>query len=333
MLPRDLEEAHGQWAAADRAQGDGTPGDTRRGPRDRGGDPPVGGRGRVGRRSAPSTTDPALGEKQDYDARQGTSATSKGAISRRAAKASSRTATQQLRSSLGDQAIVEMDGTTGTVRVVARLNGFLTAGSRRPAPTVVMDYVSAHLAALGLTRNDLATFNLRRDYVDIIGTHHLSWTQSVDGDPVFGNGLQANVNKHGRILSLGGSPISGLFTPKRGTQRVATRNAAIAKARADVSEPTKAGPRDTAKRVVFVGPGGPRAAWQVVTMSSQRPTLSVVDARTGAVVFRKSLRDDARGDRRHRADPDRRRGGRDHLERAGLPVLPEARARAAPRCG
>ena len=223
-----------------------------------------------------------LGEKQDYDARQGTSATSKGAISRRAARASSRTATQQLRSSLGDQAIVEMDGTTGTVRVVARLNGFLTEGSRKPAPTVVMNYVSAHLAALGLTRNDLATFNLRRDYVDIIGTHHLSWTQSVDGDPVFGNGLQANVNKHGRILSLGGSPISGLFTPKRGTQRVATRNAAIAKARADVSEPTKAGPRDTAKRVVFVGPGGPRAAWQVVTMSSQRPTLSVVDARTGA---------------------------------------------------
>ena len=235
-----------------------------------------------------------LGEKQDYDARQGSSATSKGAISRRAATASSRTATQQLRSSLGDQAIVEMDGTTGTVRVVARLNGFLTAGSRKPKARVVMDYVSSHLAALGLTRNDLATFNLRRDYVDIIGTHHLSWTQSVDDEPVFGNGLQANVNKHGRILSLGGSPISGLFTPKRGTQRVATRNAAIAKARADVSEPTRAGPRDTAKRVVFVGPGGPRAAWQVVTMSSQRPTVSVVDARSGLVVFRKSLRDDAR---------------------------------------
>ena len=238
----------------------------------------------------------ALGEKQDYDARQGSSATSKGAISRRAAKASSRTATQQLRSSLGDQAIVEMDGTTGTVRVVARLNGFLTAANSKPAPTIVMSYLATHLAALGLTRNDLATFDLRRDYVDIIGTHHLSWTQSVDGDPVFGNGLQANVNKHGRILSLGGSPISGLFTPKRGTQRVATKNAAIAHARADVSEPIKAGPRDTAKRVVFVGPGGPRAAWQVVTMSSQRPTVSVVDAQTGAVVYRRNLRDDARAD-------------------------------------
>ena len=43
-----------------------------------------------------------LGEKQDYDARQGSSATSKGAISRRAATASSRTATQQLRRGLGD---------------------------------------------------------------------------------------------------------------------------------------------------------------------------------------------------------------------------------------
>ena len=238
----------------------------------------------------------ALGEKQDYDARQGSSATSKGAISRRAAKASSRPATQQLRSSLGDQAIVEMDGTTGTVRELARLNGFLTEANSKPAPTIVMDYVSRHLAALGLVRNDLATLNLRRDYVDIIGTHHLSWTQSDNGDPVFGNGLQANVNKNGRILSLGGSPISHLFVPKRTNQRVGSKSAAIAKARADVAEPTKAGPRDSAKRVVFVGPDGARTSWQVVTMSSQRPTLSVVDAQTGAVVFRKSLRDDARTD-------------------------------------
>ncbi len=238
----------------------------------------------------------ALGEKKDYDARQGSSATSHDAVSRRAAKASSRTATQQLRSKLGDQAIVEMDGTTGTVRIVARLNGFLTEASTKPAPQVVMDYVSSNLAALGLRRNDLATFNLRRTYTDIIGTRHLSWTQSVDGDPVFGNGLQANVNKHGRILSIAGSPISGLYTPKRTSQRVASKDAAIAKSRADVSEPTEAGPRDTAKRVVFVGPNGPRAAWQVVTMSSQRPTVSVVDAQTGSIVYRRSLRDDARAD-------------------------------------
>ena len=237
-----------------------------------------------------------IGEKQDYDARQGSSKTSQDAISRRAAKASSRTATQQLRSSLGDQAIVEMDGTTGTVRIVARLNGFLTEASTKPAPTVVMDYLSAHLAALGLSRNDLATFTLRRTYTDIIGTRHLSWTQSADGEQVFGNGLTANVNKHGRILSLGGSPVHGLYTPKRGTQRVASKDAAIAKSRADVSEPTKAGPRDTAKRVVFVGPAGPRRAWQVVTMSSQHPTLSVVDAESGSVVYRRSLRDDARAD-------------------------------------
>ena len=273
----------------------------------------------------------ALGEKQDYDARQGSIGDQQGCRSRdSAARSSSRPATQQLRSSLGDQAIVEMDGTTGTVRVVARLNGFLTAGSSKPRPRWSWTTCPAHLAALGLTRNDLATFNLRRDYVDIIGTHHLSWTQSVDGDPVFGNGLQANVNKHGRILSLGGSPISGLFTPKRGTQRVATKNAAIAKARADVSEPTKAGPRDTAKRVVFVGPGGPRAAWQVVTMSSQRPTLSVVDARTGAVVFRREPAGRRPRRRRHRARAPPPRRPR-HLERAGVPVLPEARARAARR--
>ena len=80
-------------------------------------------------------TDGRIGDKHDYDARQGSSATSKGAISRRAARASSRVATQQLRSSLGNQALVEMDGTTGTPRIVARLDGFLTrASSKTPYP-------------------------------------------------------------------------------------------------------------------------------------------------------------------------------------------------------
>jgi extracellular elastinolytic metalloproteinase len=44
-----------------------------------------------------------------------------------------------------------------------------------------------------LTASDMRTFRLRRDYVDISGTHHLSWTQSADGVAVFGNGLQAAV--------------------------------------------------------------------------------------------------------------------------------------------
>src|ERR1700712_4939980 len=74
----------------------------------------------------------SLGEKRDYDARQAIAAAGKKAVSQRAARASSRPATQQLRRSLGDQALVEMDGTTGTPRIVARLDGFLTGRSSKP---------------------------------------------------------------------------------------------------------------------------------------------------------------------------------------------------------
>jgi extracellular elastinolytic metalloproteinase len=235
------------------------------------------------------------GEKRDYDARQGIAAAGKKAVSQRAARATSRPATQRLRSSLGDQALVEMDGTTGTPRIVARLDGFLTAPSSKPASRLVMDYVTAHLAALGLTSDDLATFRLTRDYRDVAGIHHLSWTQWKGSREVFGNGLQANVTKTGRLLSLGGSPISGLFTPKKASNRVATRDAAISAARADLSEPTSAGPRDTAKQVIFVSAAGSRLAWQVVSMSAAHPTLSVIDASSGAVVYRRSLGDDAVG--------------------------------------
>src|SRR4051812_25835210 len=162
----------------------------------------------------------AVSDKQDYDARQGTTTAARKVIPLRAAKATSRQATQALRHSLGSQAVVAMDGTTGTPRVVERLDGTLTGRSSAPARTVAMRYVASHLAALGLQRADLSTFHLRRDYVDVAGIHHLSWTQSRGGIPVFGNGLQANVTRDGRLLSLGGSPVTGLAAPAAGAQEV-----------------------------------------------------------------------------------------------------------------
>ena len=52
--------------------------------------------------------------------------------------------------------------------------------------------------------------DLRRDYVDILGTHHLSWTQSSHGVTAFQNGLKANVTSDGRLINLTGSPVHGL---------------------------------------------------------------------------------------------------------------------------
>ena len=76
---------------------------------------------------------------------------------------------------LGSQGVVIADRQTGTLRMVGRLDGFLTGASVRPAAQVGMSYVRSHLLAFGLNRADLRTFHLRQDYVDIAGTHHISW--------------------------------------------------------------------------------------------------------------------------------------------------------------
>lgn len=103
-----------------------------------------------------------------------------------------------LRRSLGGQALVDIDPLTGTPRQVARVDGFLTAASTRPAASVALDYVRANRAVFGLSDADLATLVLRKDYVDVAGTHHLSWEQKAGALTVFGNGLKANVAKDGR---------------------------------------------------------------------------------------------------------------------------------------
>ena len=73
-----------------------------------------------------------------------------------------------------------------------------------------MRYVRHRVGALGLDAKDLATLRLRKTYVDIDGTRHLSYTQYAGSVPVFGNGLKAHVTKSGRLISIQGSPIHGL---------------------------------------------------------------------------------------------------------------------------
>jgi extracellular elastinolytic metalloproteinase len=90
---------------------------------------------------------------------------------------------RKLRDSLGIQGIVDIDGATGTPRRVTRLDGFLTAADRKKPDAIARAYVKAHADVFGLTAAGVDALRLRRDYVDLAGTHHLSYQQSVDGVP------------------------------------------------------------------------------------------------------------------------------------------------------
>ncbi|HEY7661463.1 MAG TPA: M36 family metallopeptidase [Actinomycetota bacterium] len=193
-----------------------------------------------------------------------------------------------LASDLGSQAIVASDPVTGTARFVGRLDGFLTARSARPAESIALDYVRSRLAAFGLSRADLGTLELRRDYVDILGTHHLSWVQRAGGLPVFGAGLMANVTADGRLVNVSGSPVPGLRPITEPAALDAT--SAIVAARSAAGGDAAREEPDTAERVLFPTARGVRLAWKTITrISNDRTDLAIVDAETGGILWRTNL--------------------------------------------
>lgn len=191
--------------------------------------------------------------------------------------------------SLGSQGVVIADPLTGTLRMVGRLDGFLTGASVRPASRVAMAYVRSHLRAFGLSRTDLGTLHLRQDYVDIVGTHHLSWTQRAGGIAAFQNGLKANVTSDGRLVNLTGSPVHALRVASS-LPRLGSIDA-IGAARSSAGAPELAAqPEDTAKLVLFPTQRGARISWQTTTwVDPSFLALSVVDAQTGGVLWRANL--------------------------------------------
>jgi extracellular elastinolytic metalloproteinase len=247
---------------------------------------------------------PGLSDKASfYDSRQDPAAAK--ALRDRAAQLSARpkSGVAALRKELGVQGVVSIDPLTATARSVARLDGFLTGPSAKPAKSVALDYVRSHQDVFGLDAGSVSRLSLRRDYVDIKGTHHLSFIQSVGGIPVVGNGVQANVAKDGRLINVVGSPVASLpgAAAAPGISADKARNAAISSVEA-TPKPAKAtgqgGPRQTtrfangdrAELAYFMTAGGLRLAWQTLTSpSSKEMYSSIVDAASGKVLYRQSL--------------------------------------------
>ncbi|MEP9363835.1 M36 family metallopeptidase [Nocardioides sp. CN2-186] len=216
--------------------------------------------------------------------------------------------------SLGQFANVDYDPLTGTPRMLGRLDGYLTAPSSLPARTVALDYVRSHADLVGLDAADLGTLVFRKNYVDTLGLHNLSWTQRINGTPLFGNGLMAKVTSTGRLLSISGSPVhdlSGLAAsaPRGELTASGARSAAAADvdgaAAASSVDSSRAGSAarttwsngDFAQKVWFLTSHGLRAGWSTYTQTgSDAAYQHVVDATTDATLYRRSTVDHATGD-------------------------------------
>jgi hypothetical protein len=241
--------------------------------------------------TAPTARTPGNPNPQPFDLRLGGSRAHSDALAQRQARLQAAPSTRAFAGTLGEQGVVTMDPLTGTPREVARLNGMLTGPSSAPAADIALNYVRAHSAVFHLSAADLANLTLARDYVDITGIHHLSFEQHAGGLTLFGNGLKANVAKNGSLINVLGSPLPGLTAPP--SAAAISGSEAIRIAKEDTAEKTVA-PRhgDTAKQMLFRTPGGTRRAWETVTMSAAQPTLDLVDALTGRLLYRQPLSSD-----------------------------------------
>ncbi len=201
--------------------------------------------------------------------------------------------------------MVDYDPLTGTVRLLARLDGFLSRPSRGTPASIALRFVRNHLPLLGLTEEDLATFRFAHAYVDNLGVHNLSWTQVVDGTPLYGNGLIVRVSHRGRVLQVAGSPVSGLAARAAAAPGFSiTAPAARSEAADDVAaEPLDARVAatttgadamttwttgDRASKVWFLTTDGLRPAWSTYIHAIDGGWRHVVDAASGRTLLRAS---------------------------------------------
>jgi hypothetical protein len=233
---------------------------------------------------------------------------------RSASRVAARPTTRRFLKAAAGDTVLDIDGSTDTVRWLADLEGTLTTRSSSAPQQIALGYVSAHLGELGLVKADVKTFRLRRDYRDIAGTHHLYFTQKIPGvkAPPSRNGLTASVDRKGRLLTLGGSPVTTEGSTRlapASAQTITTAAAALALTRGAVAAGGDPGD-DSATKVVFATADGLRPAWETVVTSSETPATTVIDAVTGEVLQRTPLTqyEHARG-RAFTFFPGARRGG------------------------
>ena len=118
-------------------------------------------------------------------------------------------AQDRLRRQLGAESVLDNDPSTGSPRMVARLDGFLTPASSKAAQAIVLGYLRDHAAAFGMEPGDVAELRLSSLDRGPDGTVHLSWEQRSDGIPNVDGGVQAAVTTEGRLINVRGSVLSG----------------------------------------------------------------------------------------------------------------------------
>jgi subtilase family serine protease len=262
----------------------------------------VGLSGRMGARQAPEQPRPA---RPDFDIRSGASP------ARASARALAELDAARARPS-GPRRNSRLHPHTGGIRILDAPGWSVVPGA---SPAALRSLLQNATERLGLDEPDLAELSVARDYVSrSTGLRHVTFTQTIDGLPVFGGAITMHVGADGTVVRVTSGAARG--AGRRGEPALDAESAATAAA-ADVSPDTPfvaarvggAGPagarfargrfrRDVAASLEwFAMDGSARLAWHVEIEPEGAPQFYdlLVDAQSGQLLLRRNRVLDADG--------------------------------------
>ena len=221
-----------------------------------------------------------------------------------------RTAVAALLASAGTGSRLTWDERFGTPRSLRREGGYLTGPASGAPVTVAREFLATHGAAFRLTSAEVTALAVTRDHaLPGTNTHVVTFVQTFAGRPaVRGGRLTVSVTPDGRVLSYAGDPVgggalggayslsasdallrvAGVLAPGSGLEATQTGTQA---GYSVFARSTLAGP-SYVKAVAFPTKDGARAAYRVQFVKALDEAWDVVvDASSGAVLYRASLVD------------------------------------------
>lgn len=175
----------------------------------------------------------------------------------------------------GPSYVLRVDRHLNTPRVVVKHDGLLSRASDQSAREIVFDYLKAQRDAFAFDARVQGQMVLVRDYRSTGGVRHLRWRQVVEGVPVFGAGVGANLTASGELINVSGPWIADAKLSRT------TPSITAAEARGEI-----AGMQSSRAQLVAYPKGQDlRLAWHL----QSREQEVILDAETRKTLYRQAL--------------------------------------------
>lgn len=214
---------------------------------------------------------------------------------------------------------VTLSPMTGAVETVRSNATFLTGPARGSSGTdVVRNFIANHSALYGLNANEINQLHFIGESVSKgSGLRMVRVEQTVNGRPVFQSETRFSVNRDGRLVrsvglmvsnpTISAAPLVGLISAKDAlkaamasvrigldTAKMTEKSAAADGMEAEIAANDDAVPGEVHSNIVYfaIAPGTLIPAWsQVAFTTGPGDWYTLVDARTGTLLWRKNIRD------------------------------------------